>query len=105
MSKIFIESRILRPHVRPHEASWPDLCATEHERHEAATPARETTDTQKPKAVADGTVAEGSAPACEKTWSAGQRHGEGDIEGTQSSRSVDEREGVMIVGSTSAPIG
>jgi hypothetical protein len=71
----------------------------------AATPARGTTDTPKPKAVADGTVAEGGAPACEKMWSAGQRHGEGDIEGTQSSRNVDEWEGVMIVGSTSAPIG
>jgi len=54
----------------------------------AATPARGTTDAQETKAAADGTVAGGGAPACEETWSAGQRHGEGDSEGTQRSRSV-----------------
>jgi hypothetical protein len=71
----------------------------------AATPARGTRDAQDTKAVADGAVAGGGAAACEETWSAGQRHGGRDSEGTQSSRSVDERDGVRVVGRTRAPIG
>ena len=31
---MFIESRNLRPHVRPPEARWPGLCATGLGRHE-----------------------------------------------------------------------
>ena len=59
---MFIESRILRPHVRPPEARWPGLCATKLRRHEGGRASSRDDGYTETEAVADGTVGEGGAP-------------------------------------------
>jgi hypothetical protein len=57
---MFIESRILRPHVRRPEARWPDRCATHFGRHEGChASSRDEGDTVT-EAVTGGTVGKGA---------------------------------------------